>query len=288
MPIRKEGAVSAHFLFFSRRGSSRVVFMDNSLQNAQMMTDDVHGPIATHQAVAGVEQEEHHIHMPNPSLWPLLLGVALLVGVAGLLFIPENPWITVIAVPFILLGIMGWALENPMAPKQQQFVVYQEKDFQSRFKLGQDVVDKNGHLVGQVRARFPHYILVQRGGIAVKALYVPQSVTADEIRDDVVRLTVSESDLWVMGANNIPDDLYKEEPDPGVPQTTGVPVFASAPLSPAETGHYNYGPNYPGINTDASGSYMRKDVTVRPQSFVSERRKKVYKSPPPSQVSAQN
>jgi len=102
-----------------------------------------------------------------------------------------------------------------------------------------------------------------------------------------VRLTVSESELRAMGANLIPDDLYDDAPDPGVPMVTGVPMFASVPVSPAQTGHYNYGPNYPGINTDASGSYQRSDVTVRPQSFVSERRKKVYKTLPP-EVAAQN
>ena len=65
-------------------------------------------------------EEEHHVHMPNPSLWPLILSAAVLVAIAGLLFIPDNPWITLVAVPFILLGIMGWALEDPMAPLHEE------------------------------------------------------------------------------------------------------------------------------------------------------------------------
>jgi hypothetical protein len=61
-----------------------------------------------------VEEAEQHIHLPNPSFWPLALGAAILVGVTGLLFIPENPWLCIIATPFVILGIIGWALEDPM------------------------------------------------------------------------------------------------------------------------------------------------------------------------------
>jgi hypothetical protein len=266
--------------------------MDNSLQNAQVETDkvtnNIHSATAIHQEAEGVGEEGgHHIHLPSPSLWPLILSAAILVAIAGLLFMPDYPWITVVAIPFILLGILGWALEDPMASKKQPVLVYRETKLYSKFKLGQEVVDKQGQLIGQIRARFPHYILVQSGGLGLSAFYVPQSMTEGEIKDDVVRLTVSENELLAMGANRVPGDLYNAEPEAGVPHVTGVPLFASAPLSPAQTGHYNYGPNYPGINTDASGSYRRDDVTVRPQSFVAERRKKVYKTPPaPSQQTA--
>jgi len=261
--------------------------MDNSLQNAQVATDNIHNTTAVHQEVEGVSEEGgHHIHLPSPSLWPLILSAAILVAIAGLLFMPDYPWVTIIAIPFILLGILGWALEDPMAPRKQPVLVYQETMLHAKFKLGQEVVDKQGQLIGRIRARFPHYILVQSGGLGLNAFYVPKSVTESEIKDDVVRLTVNEDELWAMGANRVPGDLYNAEPEAGVPRVTGVPLFASAPLSPAQTGHYNYGPNYPGINTDASGSYRRDDVTVKPQSFVAERRKKVYKTPAPSQQAA--
>jgi hypothetical protein len=62
-----------------------------------------------------MEEEEHHIHMPGPSLWPLILSVAILVVVTGLLFVPETPWLTLIGAPFVLIGILGWALEDPNA-----------------------------------------------------------------------------------------------------------------------------------------------------------------------------
>lgn len=285
MPIRKEGAVSS---LSSRQGRvlPRFFYMDSSLRSTNVATDDEQLSFAAHQEAEDVDHEEHHIHLPNPSLWPVILGVAILVTVSGLLFIPDSPWLTIIGIPFILVGIMGWALEDPMAP-QEKYVVYQEKSgIQSKFVIGQDVVDKDGHWVGLVQARFPHYILVERGGLAVTAFYVPQRLTEDNIENGVVRLAVSEEDLRATGANIIPDDLYEESPEFEMPRVTGVPLFASAPLSPAQTGHYNYGPIYPGINTDASGSFPRQDLTIKPQSFVSERRKK-YKTPQP-QVAGQN
>jgi hypothetical protein len=267
-------------------GLAAFLYMDNTIQHVDVVTDATSAPIATSREAEEVDLKEHHIHMPNPSLWPVILSAAILVAVIGLLFIPDNPWLTIIAIPFILIGIMGWALEDPMA-SQERFVVYQEKSgIQSRFKLGQDVVDAAGHWVGLVQARFPRYILVDRGGLSFAAYYIPQRLTEENIVNDVVRLTVTVDELQARGANIIPDDLYDETPEPGLPRVTGVPLFGSAPLSPAQTGHYNYGPNYPGINTDASGSYQRGDVTVRPQTFVSERRKKVYKPQP--QVANQN
>jgi hypothetical protein len=62
-----------------------------------------------------IEEEEHHIHLPNPSLWPFILSIAILVTVIGLLFLPTNPWLSIVAAPFVLVGILGWALEDPMA-----------------------------------------------------------------------------------------------------------------------------------------------------------------------------
>ena len=85
--------------------------MDTTLRGAGLAVDELGQAQVIDQEV---EEAEHHIHLPNPSFWPLILGGAILVEVMGLLFIPENPWLCVIAAPFMLLGIMGWALEDPM------------------------------------------------------------------------------------------------------------------------------------------------------------------------------
>ena len=135
------------------------------------------------------------------------------------------------------------------------------------FELGQEVLDRDGKKLGKVRARFSHYILAERGGLFSKTYYVPKSVVAG-IAKGIVRLSVSEEDLRQQGFNRVPDDLYHEQPEVGLPRVTGVPQVGLEPLSPAETGHYNYGRRWPGMNTDASGSYRRDEVMPVPQRVV--------------------
>ena len=134
-------------------------------------------------------------------------------------------------------------------------------------RLGQEVIGKDGRLIGKVRARFPTYFLVERGAIFIKAFYVPQS-TIQSIEKNKIHISLTEAELHDMGLNSVPDDLYVETPETGEPHYTGVAQFARGPLSPAETGHYNYGRRWPGMNTDASGSYHREEVLPKPQQFV--------------------
>ena len=76
--------------------------MDHSLQSTDLTINELR-PFSTAKAEEIVEAEEvHHIHLPGSSWWPLLLSVAILAAIAGLLFIPDNPWITIIAAPFVL------------------------------------------------------------------------------------------------------------------------------------------------------------------------------------------
>jgi hypothetical protein len=144
----------------------------------------------------------------------------------------------------------------------------EEHTSQADFQLGQTVIDIDGNKIGKVQARFDRYVLVERGGLFVKAYYVPRTAIS-EIGRDGVRLALSEEELRAQGYKHVPDDLYEEVPEPGVPQVfSGVPKFAKRPLSPAQTGHYNYGRHWPGINTDAAGSYHREEVMPVPQKLV--------------------
>lgn len=138
------------------------------------------------------------------------------------------------------------------------------------FELDQQVLDRDGKKLGKVRARFSQYILVERGGLFSKAYYVPKSAVAGNAKG-IVRLSLSEDDLRQQGLDSVPDDLYHESPELGRPATTGVPQFGHKPLSPAETGHYNYGRHWPGMNTDASHSYHREEVLPVPQRVVDEK-----------------
>lgn len=246
--------------------------MDSSLQSANLTAEETEESLE-HKDMTHGEGEEPHIHLPNPSLWPLILSAAVILVLTGLLFIPTNPWLTIIAAPFVVVGILGWGLEDPMAPMKERFDIIAH-DVHSRFKIGQEVIDKDGVYLGKVQARFGNnYILVERGGLLVKTFYVPQNLVKSNIKKNVVLLLINEDELVGKGLTAVPDDLYDDAPDYDAPRTTGIAQFSRGPLSPAETGHYNYGPNFPGINTDASGSYQRDDVRPIPQKYVGERRK---------------
>ena len=253
--------------------------MDSSLQSTNLTVDELNKLTATDHVEAEGGEEEHHIHMPNPSLWPIILSVAMFLTIAGLLALPDVPVLSIIGAPFVIVGILGWALEDPMAPQKVEFIAV-PTSAQSKLVLGQEVTDKDGAWVGEVRARFGNYILVDRGGLVVKPYYVPYSVISEVGEDEVVHLTTSISELLTRGLDRVPEDLYRAPSDTGLSQVKGVPQFARGPLSPAETGHYNYGPNYPGINTDASGSYDREYVVPAPQKYVGERRKMVVPGRP--------
>lgn len=85
--------------------------MDATLHGANLAVDEVNSSVDIEETEI---EAHHHIHLPGPSYWPVILSIAILVTVTGLLFIPDAPWLTVIGAPFILVGILGWALENPM------------------------------------------------------------------------------------------------------------------------------------------------------------------------------
>jgi hypothetical protein len=263
--------------------------MDSSLKSTNLTADELSTSLqGLHEEAEGADGE-HHVHLPNPSLWPFILSIALAVTVSGVLFFPSNPWLTIVGAPFVLIGILGWGLEDSMAPLQEEYIaIPSAPGFASRYAIGQEVVDKDGTWLGTVQARFDRYILAERGSLFVKALYVPLTVIEEEVKNNTVRLKVGEQDLLARGLNSVPNDLYFDVPETSRPALTGIPMFARGPLSPAETGHYNYGPNYPGINTDASGSYHREEVVPTPQRYVSPRRSRVYATDKPLPPRATN
>ncbi|GCE24675.1 hypothetical protein KDA_01590 [Dictyobacter alpinus] len=248
--------------------------MDSSLQRVNPAIDDRESALVSdHEEEALATEEEPHVHLPNPSLWPVLLSVAILVAIIGLLFIPDAPWLTLVGAVFVLVGILGWALEDPMAAPEETYISSPQLAGElAKFQIGQSIIDRDGESLGTLQARLGNYILADRGGLSVKVYYVPLRFIENEIVNNVVRLKVSEVDLLKRNLDRVPADLYNETPEFGVPQVKGVPMFARGPLSPAETGHYNYGPNFPGINTDAAGSYKPDEVRPVPQRYVGDRR----------------
>jgi hypothetical protein len=240
--------------------------MDTSPQSASSTSDQWSTTLPAHQE-GDIEEAEPHIHLPNPSLWPILLGLAIAIAMGGFII---SPLISIVALIFVLICALGWAIEDPMAHLPEKFVtIYQPVD-PSKYKLGQNVVDSQGKWLGKIQARFPRYVLVERNGLFPRVYYVPQASIKDEFKNNTLSLSHSENELVNMGLNNLPDDLYIESQEVMAPKVRGIPQFARRPLSPAETGHYNYGRMSPGINTDASGSYYREDVQPHPRDYVTE------------------
>src|SRR5260370_25331600 len=90
--------------------------MNTSLQNTNLTEDELTVPVLEDQDADIAEAEEAvHIHLPNGSLWPLLLGLAILVTMIGFAIINTTPWVTIIGAVFVRVGILGWASENPNA-----------------------------------------------------------------------------------------------------------------------------------------------------------------------------
>ncbi len=156
---------------------------------------------------------------------------------------------------------------------------------QPKFELGQEVLDKDGKRLGKIQARFSNYILVERGGLFVRAYYVPHSAVRDTSKG-IILLSLSENDLKRQGLNSVPDNLYNDSSESARPDLSGAAQFARRPLSPAETGHYNYGRRWPGINTDASGSYHREEVLPTPQTYVQGEIFTTDLSIPPREISS--
>src|SRR6266436_2559346 len=94
--------------------------MDTSVQNTNLTEDELTVPVLEDQDADLAEAEEAaHIHLPNGSLWPLLLGLAILVTMIGFAIINTTPWVTIIGAVFVLVGILGWASENPNASHEE-------------------------------------------------------------------------------------------------------------------------------------------------------------------------
>jgi len=90
--------------------------MDTSLQNTNIIEDQLAKPTQDEVEAAQLEgEEESHLHLPGPSYWPVVLSVAILITIAGFLAINTTPLISAIGAVLVLIGILGWGLEDPMA-----------------------------------------------------------------------------------------------------------------------------------------------------------------------------
>ena len=80
--------------------------------------DQKYGGVGVHEPVHGGSNEGHghgdehaeHIHMPNPSYFPVIVAVGILMLAAGLM-IPPFPVVSALGLLVMFVGIYGWAFE---------------------------------------------------------------------------------------------------------------------------------------------------------------------------------
>ncbi len=161
--------------------------MDTSLQSTSLTGDEITTPVPAGQEEELAEaEEEAHIHLPSGSFWPVLLGLSILLTMSGFIVINTTPWITIIGFPLILITILGWALENPMAPPKEEAEV-KPGEYAATFaeaattrKLtplaeialqeAEDVVDKTVTVSTTAWSAHPVKVFVEREGV-VLSLY---------------------------------------------------------------------------------------------------------------------
>ncbi len=157
--------------------------MDTSLQNTSLTEDEMTMPALAVQEAEHAE-EEAHIHLPKGSLWPLIVAIAILVTIVGFVFINTVYWITIIGAIFIFIGIMGWALENPMATHEEEV---KPGEYSTSFaeaaitrkptplaekalRDAEDVVDRTVTVASTAWSAHPVKVFVEREGV-VLSLY---------------------------------------------------------------------------------------------------------------------
>jgi hypothetical protein len=142
--------------------------------------------------------------------------------------------------------------------------------------VGQQVYDTQGARVGKVAVRFPLYLLIERGWIFPQVYYVPLSLI-DRVEGSSLWLNVSEATLKADDYAMVPLEINDTPAPPAREDRIDISDVSSlglSPLTPAETGHYHYGPHSPGMNTDAGGSYTHAEVD--PRGRLRDRPVKLY------------
>ncbi|HKV58937.1 MAG TPA: BON domain-containing protein [Ktedonobacteraceae bacterium] len=174
---------------------------------------------------AGSDQEEAHvqgeahIHLPNPSYWPLLVGVSILIIMVGVLISHSTLALLIIGFPLLLITMMGWALENPNAPKEappkpgEYAMSYAEAATtgkptvlgQVALREAEDVLEQTVTISSTAWSAHPVKVFVEREGV-VLSLYgkVELEAQKDEVETtlrkmpgviDVMNFLVAEDEL---------------------------------------------------------------------------------------------
>ena len=74
--------------------------MDGSPQSASYTPEEANASLLEQHVDGHEEEASPHIHLPNPSYWPVVLSVAVAVTIGGLVFVSIFPWISLIGIIF--------------------------------------------------------------------------------------------------------------------------------------------------------------------------------------------
>ncbi len=180
--------------------------METSLQNANLNANGLMSSPMVEPKEALATEQESHVHLPSPSLWPLILTVAIILTVGGLIFWTKDtvPWLSVVAAPFILIAILGWALEDPMAAHHEEEAAHKHlvTTYQEAAATGhpttlaeavlhdaRDVVDRHVTVATTAWSAHPVTVELEREGV-ILALYGKVELEAQrkELEDALLRL----------------------------------------------------------------------------------------------------
>lgn len=205
--------------------------MNTPLQSTSLSEDELEQAASDSQdAEEAHAQAEGHIHLPNPSYWPLLVGISILIIMVGVLISHETPVLIIIGFPILLITMMGWALENPNAPKGatvkagEYAMSYAEAATtgkptvlgQVALRDAEDVVEQTVTISSTAWSAHPVKVFVEREGV-VLSLYgkVELEAQKDEVEAalrkmpgviDVMNFLVAEDEL-LNAVNRVIDGL---------------------------------------------------------------------------------
>ena len=193
--------------------------MNTPLQSASVADTELTLPASEVSHDAHAQGESGHIHLPGPSYWPIVMGVALLITIVGFLVINSTPALVIIGAVLVLISIIGWGLEDPMASKTAEVkpgeysTSFAESAVtgkptplaEAALRDAEDVVEKTVTISSTAWSAHPVKVFVEREGV-VLSLYgkVELEAQKQEVEEalrampgvlDVMNFLVAEDEL---------------------------------------------------------------------------------------------
>lgn len=158
--------------------------MNTPLQSVSVADTELTLPASEVSHDAHAQGKSGHIHLPGPSYWPIVMGVALLITFVGFLVINSTPALVIIGAVLVLISIIGWGLEDPMASKTAEVkpgeysTSFAESAVtgkptplaEAALRDAEDVVEKTVTISSTAWSAHPVKVFVEREGV-VLSLY---------------------------------------------------------------------------------------------------------------------